>query len=178
MNGSKSRESSKTAIIEEAEYVCNLTETANATVGRLIATQFFIQLIMCSCGIYLALGLFNVVSDGVLMPVVLGYGIANTLMGLFSVLILWELMSQGQRAADTFRAIKSVLQKTVVSAVRESSLDEEERARLDVLVERFSTEAPIQPMHVFNVNFATGASLSGLVLTYIIVLLQFKVGDT
>ena len=51
------------------------------------------------------------------------------------------------------------------------------RHNLEVAVERFSKPAPIRPLDVFNLNLASGASIVGLILTYIIVLLQFKVSE-
>lgn len=36
---------------------------------------------------------------------------------------------------------------------------------------------PIRPKDIFSLNHSTLASLSGLILTYIIVLIQFKVAD-
>ena len=48
---------------------------------------------------------------------------------------------------------------------------------MDELLEEFSAPCPIQPLDIFDMNFANVASLAGLAFTYIIVLLQFKIGD-
>ena len=50
-------------------------------------------------------------------------------------------------------------------------------ALMDELLEEFSAPCPIQPLDMFDMNFANVASLAGLAFTYIIVLLQFKIGD-
>ena len=52
-----------------------------------------------------------------------------------------------------------------------------ERSQLEALVDRYSGSAPFRPLDMFSVNFASAASIFGLGATYIIVLLQFKVGD-
>ena len=41
----------------------------------------------------------------------------------------------------------------------------------------FSSRAPICPMDVFDMNYSSGASIMGLILTYMIILLQFKVSE-
>ena len=50
-------------------------------------------------------------------------------------------------------------------------------ALMDELLDEFSAHCPIQPLDIFDMNFANVASLAGLAFTYIIVLLQFKIGD-
>ena len=47
-----------------------------------------------------------------------------------------------------------------------------------MLIDRFGSSAPLRPKDIFDVNFASAASLAGLVVTYVIVLLQFKLGDS
>jgi hypothetical protein len=48
---------------------------------------------------------------------------------------------------------------------------------LDVLLDLFSGVSPFRPLDIFNVNLSSAGSLAGLIVTYIIVLLQFKTGD-
>jgi hypothetical protein len=52
-----------------------------------------------------------------------------------------------------------------------------DRNHFDILIERFSKPAPIPPKDVFNMNWASGVSIAGLIVTYMIVLLQFKFRD-
>ena len=62
--------------------------------------------------------------------------------------------------------------------VESSRVSPMERAQAEVLIDRFGRAAPIRPLDVFDVNYATAASVSGLILTYVIVLLQFKMSDS
>lgn len=52
-----------------------------------------------------------------------------------------------------------------------------ELCQFEVLVDWFSLAAPVRPMDMFNLNFSSAATLVGLVITYMLVLLQFKIGD-
>ena len=53
----------------------------------------------------------------------------------------------------------------------------EERCRMDALSAIFSSEGPIRPKNIFNLNMASLASTAGLLITYFIVLVQFRAGD-
>ena len=52
-----------------------------------------------------------------------------------------------------------------------------EALRIDTLIDwlsSYTSRAPIRPMDIFDLNYASGASITGLILTYMIILLQFK----
>ena len=48
---------------------------------------------------------------------------------------------------------------------------------MEHLMEEFSSPCPIRPADMFDMNLATMISLAGLLLTYVIVFLQFKMGE-
>ena len=52
-----------------------------------------------------------------------------------------------------------------------------EKCQIDALSTIFSNEGPIRPKNVFNLNFASLASTGGLLITYFIVLVQFRAGE-
>ena len=56
-------------------------------------------------------------------------------------------------------------------------LDSESKTYLEVTIENFSKSAPLRPRNTFGLNYASGLSILGLLLTYLIVLFQFKVSD-
>ena len=58
-------------------------------------------------------------------------------------------------------------------------LTAEETLEVETLADwlSFSSRAPIRPMDVFDMNYSSGASIMGLILTYMIILLQFKVSE-
>ena len=49
--------------------------------------------------------------------------------------------------------------------------------QLEVLIGQFSVACPFRPLDIFDVNFGTALSLAGLTFTYVIVLMQFRIGD-
>ena len=74
------------------------------------------------------------------------------------------------------RKIMNILQKIKIRKIDELSAKEE--IEMDVLINKFSKPSPFRPLDMFDANFSTLASLGGLSFTYVIVLLQFKIGDT
>ena len=62
-------------------------------------------------------------------------------------------------------------------AIHVDALDSEDRVRMEYLMEEFSAPCPIRPADMFDMNLATMISLAGLLLTYVIVFLQFKIGE-
>jgi hypothetical protein len=48
---------------------------------------------------------------------------------------------------------------------------------IEVMIDQFSCFSPIRPKDVINMNYASSFSIGGLILTYLIVMLQFKMGD-
>ena len=74
------------------------------------------------------------------------------------------------------RKIHDILQRILVQQI--SRVSANQHAELDLLVQKFSQASPFRPLDLFDVNFATAASLASVAFTYVIVLLQFKIGDS
>ena len=53
-----------------------------------------------------------------------------------------------------------------------------EKSKMDILIIRFSKSGPIRPLDIFNLNYASAASTIGLLVTHIIVLMQFRAVET
>ena len=71
--------------------------------------------------------------------------------------------------------MKACLQKIRLREAEKMTV--RESVHLEVLIDKFSESCPFRPLDMFDVNFSTAASLSGLALTYVIVLMQFREGD-
>ena len=56
-------------------------------------------------------------------------------------------------------------------------LDENTKYQLDCLVDQLGIESPIRPLKGFRLDFSTILASLGLMTTYTIVLLQFKIDE-
>ncbi len=77
----------------------------------------------------------------------------------------------------TYRGIHDKLQ--LILASESDKLSPADRTKIDLLIDRFANGglAPIRPADVFDLNMASAASIAGIIFTYVIVLMQFNVGD-
>ena len=56
-------------------------------------------------------------------------------------------------------------------------INDKVRYQLDILADQLGTESPFQPMKGFKLDFTTILGFLGLMTTYTIVLLQFKIEE-
>ncbi len=79
----------------------------------------------------------------------------------------------GQRANDLYRAVRKNLQDLKIRFATQT-LPVETEVELDTLVDRFETSGPIAPKNVFEMNYSSSAALVSTIVTYLIVLIEFK----
>ena len=53
-------------------------------------------------------------------------------------------------------------------------IEERQRRELDLLIDRFSNPCPIRPLDMFDLNYSSFLGLNNTILTYLVILLQFK----
>ncbi len=87
------------------------------------------------------------------------------------------MQEKGQKACELFEVLREKLTRIRIEDYGE--LEAEDERRLDALLAGLATSAssaPIRPLDVFNLNYSSGVSSVGVMVTYLIVLLQFKTG--
>lgn len=106
----------------------------------------------------------------------LGYGgclgLLTVTYGVRTINLLRTGQSLNMRAWD----VKTRLQDKLCCKDFECFSDHEVLG-LRVLIEQFSKSAVVRPRDCFDLKLSTGVSLVGILLTYLIVLLQFRVGE-
>ncbi len=175
IGGSKNKKDRLGRILDAGFWLSNLSEQANVTLGRLTLTILFVNVVLSSCGVYLSTSLFNVRRDGQFRIVNFLYGSSDAFVGVYGIYVLYKLHKVGQELADAYRRVRRGLQ--LVAIEEADAMSPRESQQLAFLLEHYSSESPLQPLNACNINYASGASLAGLIFTYIIVLLQFKMGE-
>lgn len=105
-----------------------------------------------------------------------GHNLATAYRLHFSEFSRFSSMTNILPSFNVTRRVKNALQRIKIQSIDHMSPKEE--IELDVLIDKFSKHSPFRPLDMFDANFATLASLAGLAFTYVIVLLQFKIGDS
>ena len=167
-----------TTMISRGFSLCDLAKKANSAFGGIILTEYGVTLFYATFGIYFSTILFDVYDDKMerFNQLVLILSVMNITLVVFSIYRVYLMQANGQKLCDHFSAIKENLED--FSMHFSNKLEDEEARRLDVLISRFSSadsaDSPIRPCDVFNLNTASFVSIGGIILTYLIVLLQFK----
>ena len=78
----------------------------------------------------------------------------------------------GQEMANKCQNIKFILENLLMEHL--TSLSEIDRTKLKILIKRFDDPAPIKPKSSFDLNLPTAISAAGLIVTYLVILVQFK----
>ena len=73
--------------------------------------------------------------------------------------------------ADEFAGTKRALEQLQAD---KQDLTDSQRRKLGLLISLYSNPAPIRPWDTFDLNYSTTLSINNTVLTYLVILLQFK----
>ena len=95
---------------------------------------------------------------------------------LISIGRIYILQAKGQDLCNKYARIRQNLEMTSISFA--GKLELKEQRQLKFLISHFSaTSSPVRPCDVFNMNTANFVSVGGLIITYLVVLMQFKLND-
>ena len=93
---------------------------------------------------------------------------------LYGVLI--SIHSSGQNAASLCTKIRQNLEDFRLFAKEQMSADQ--LCELDSTISKLSNKSPpFRPLTIFSIDNSSGIGLASIILTYVFVILQFKVSD-
>ena len=142
----------------------------NEMFGSILILETAVGLLTEVITLFFGLVMFTAFQNGEINTYILQFGLGQLFLGLFYYMRRMFLTTAGQKLCNVYGKIKLNLQKFMGS----HKLEDMENIQLNILIDQFSVAAPIRPYDVYNLNYASGFSVDGLMITYIIVLLQFK----
>ena len=86
----------------------------------------------------------------------------------------FKLISLGQYLTDAMHNVYSGLQDWKMVNYEQVTEDNRNDRELDLLLDRFKRPAALRPKDTYNLNGSTGLGVESLIITYIIILMQFK----
>ncbi len=144
-----------------------------AYVNRALSTVIIIEVSLCILivviAIYFGISILNAFQGEEIDYTALKFGASNLLFGGFFYFRRWFLICAGQKLCNSFALVRIRLQKFWAK----NAQDEKENVSFAILMDQFS-QTPIRPRDIFDLRQASGMSMDGLIVTYLIVLLQFK----
>ena len=81
----------------------------------------------------------------------------------------------GQHIATGYNCVRSSLETYFLS--KQESLSTQQTNEVQVLIQRFGNPSPIRPRNAMKLTASSGMSALGLILTYLVVLVQFKANE-
>ena len=146
----------------------DLAKQANDIFGKVLAIDYISVMIMNVVGVFMCLALNTAIGNSNLAHICL------CITGLFIVILnmikLYSYTRIGQALSEVYFEIQDGLEKLLLL----DGTSVKQRRELEFLVRRFSVRAPIRPLDMFDMNSANFAVISNIMMTYVIILMQFK----
>ena len=175
----QSPENKVACLISRGFPFIELNQIVNNMFGGLILAEYGLNLFYTTFGIYFSTTIIDVYNTdlGCVDKLVLFFASFSIMLVILSISRIYILQARGQRLSNKYARIRQNLENILITFA--DKLERKEERQLEVLISHFSaTTSPIRPCDVFNMDTANFVSVGGLIITYLIVLLQFKLGDS
>ena len=165
-------------IIARGLSFIELNEVINSMFGSLLLVEYGFDLFNTIFGLYFSTTIVHIYNAklGCIDLVVLFFASFNTMLVIISVRRLYIFQSEGQSLTNKYARIRQNLEHISINFAE--NLKRKEERQLEVLISHFSCPCPVRPCDIFNMNSANFVSVGGLIITYLIVLMQFKLSDS
>ena len=139
--------------------------------GGILFLTYFVGIVSTIAGAFFSVNFVIAVTGDNLTPTIVVLSSMSACIVICGQIPTWGFANLGQALGDAFGANKRSLEKL---QALEDSLSNEQRRELNLLISMFSNPAPIRPWDLFDLNHSTTLSINNTVLTYLVILLQFK----
>ena len=139
--------------------------------GGILFLTYFVGIVSTIAGLYFCVGFIINIIGGTLTPPVAALSAMSVCIVLCGQIPTWGFAGLGQKLADNFAGNKRVLEQLQAD---KQDLTDGQRRKLGQLISLYSNTAPIRPWDTFDLNYSTTLSINNTVLTYLVILLQFK----
>ena len=166
-------------IISRGLPFIELKQIVNKMFGCLILAEYGLNLFYTTFGIYFSITVINVYNTelGSIDMLVLFFSSYSIMLVILSISRIYIFQAKGQCLSNKYARIQQNLDHISINFA--DKLARKQEKKLEVLISHFSAAcSPVRPCDVFNMDAANFVSVGGLIITYLIVLLQFKVGES
>ena len=168
LNGKKLDENTMSEIVDNGFTLLELARQANDIYGKVLAIDFISVMIMDVVGIFTCLALNTAIGNS--NPAHICLCIAGFFIVILNMIKLYSYTRIGQALSEVYFEIHERMDKLLLL----DGISIKQRRELKFLVKRFSVRAPIRPLDMFDMNSANFAVISNIMMTYVIILMQFK----
>ena len=144
--------------------------------GRFFLVECTISLMTQTTSAFLCFLLPQAFQSGPFQVIPFCLGLSMFLLLIVSVVRYFGMMQLGQNLMQGNMDIQYHLQNILANRFR--IMSEEEKNLVGIVLDRASNVAPLCPNQIFPMNYSTGLSAMGVCFTYLVVLLQFRSGES
>ena len=152
--------------IATGKALLNIMESLNKALEHVLLLEVSVCIIILVLASYFGSTFFAAFAGGTVKRAHVIFGLAQLLFGAFFYMRRGLFLLDGQKLCDSYAKIRDRLQDIQIYEANDDVI-------LSVLIDRFS-RPPIRPWDLYDLRFSSGLSMDGLIVTYVIVLLQFK----
>ena len=161
-------ESSTFKTINNGFTLLDLARQANDMFGKVLALDYISVMIMNIVGIFASLSMVTAFSNT--EPALICLSISGFFIVILNMIKLYSYTHIGQALSKAYFDINNGLEELLLLDGIRGRL----RRELELLVHRFSITSPIRPLDMFDMNSANFAVILNIMLTYVVILMQFK----
>ncbi len=142
--------------------------------------EYALTAVSATCALYFEIGVGGAFKDGQIQVMGCLFFTSHIFISIISAGRMFKWQEAGQRLSNRYDRIRdNLLASRIQLASAAANVTDSEKAKMDSLIGQLSRDsAPMRPMDVFNLNSASFVSLGGIIFTYMLVLLQLKIGDS
>ena len=166
------RKSGLKKVIRDGYELTYSMKEAEDMFGGMIMYMYILYNIMITCGLFFGVSFLGVLVGSSFSGGHLFCTLSIVTSAVLGFTILYYFLQIGQQLSDSYQNIRDRLEQLLIEEAE--TMSTRQRTEMDVLINRFANTTPLRPKDTFDMNYSTGASLGGLLLTYVIVLVQFK----
>ena len=159
------------ALLNEGFALIELTDQANVMFGGVLFLTYFVGILSTISGLFFSVNFVIAVTGDALTPTIAVLSAMSACILIYGQIPTWGFANLGQALGDEFGGNKKALEQ--LQALKDDMTDGQRR-ELNLLISMFSNPAPIRPCDTFDLNHSSTLSFNNTILTYLVILLQFK----
>lgn len=163
-------------IIHNGLFLCDTIEEMNLALGPLIFLEYFVSVLTLVVGSFFSLLMVMAFLGESFKLISFLFGLYHFVLGLLALIRITDLVNAGQTLSNRVKILQSKLESLYIIRP-DLFLDNGSHWRAFILVERLKDNCILRPIFSFALTRESTLSLMGLLITYIIVLIQFKFSE-
>lgn len=164
-------------LLHKSQSIVQLFSSIEGRLGAVIFVEVLTNMLFAIFGVFQATNIYVALTEvtfGELQLSKLLHGFNSVLIGLLSCSRYLPFFRLGHNILRETKTAKYNIEEAI--AKRHQQFSPNQLWQLEQVRENFGRSAAIQPMGLFDLNLSSACTTDGLLITYVVILIQFKLG--